>query len=77
MAEYQNIFNQIQVQGPPEMGMVENADLGERTNGAAFSVLAGWLGNAQLGPFYLGPLGVLSLRNTGSACHPCVKAECG
>ncbi|MEM1162309.1 MAG: photosynthetic reaction center subunit M [Pseudomonadota bacterium] len=61
MAEYQNIFNQIQVQGPPEMGMVENADLGERTNGAAFSVLAGWLGNAQLGPFYLGPLGVLSL----------------
>lgn len=63
MAEYQNIFSQVQVQGPAEMGMVESADLRERTNGARFSSLLGWFGNAQLGPFYLGPYGVLSLAS--------------
>ncbi len=61
MAEYYNIFSQVQVQGPPEMGMAADADLGERTNSARFSPLFGWLGNAQLGPVYLGPWGVLSL----------------
>lgn len=61
MAEYQNIFTQVQVQGPPEMGMVEDAMLAERGKGASFSKLLGWFGNAQLGPFYLGFLGVASL----------------
>lgn len=61
MAEYQNIFSQVQVQGPPEMGMAEAVDLDERTNGTAFSSLFGWLGNAQLGPVYLGAFGVVSL----------------
>ena len=61
MAEYQNIFTQVQVQGPPEMGMVEEVDLRDRTKGATFSSLFGWIGNAQLGPFYLGALGVVSL----------------
>jgi photosynthetic reaction center M subunit len=61
MAEYQNIFTQVQVQGPPEMGMVEEADLSERGKSASFSTLFGWFGNAQLGPFYLGFLGVASL----------------
>jgi photosynthetic reaction center M subunit len=61
MAEYQNIFTQVQVQGPPEMGMVGNADLGERTKRAGFSASLGWLGNAQLGPIYLGTYGVVSL----------------
>jgi photosynthetic reaction center M subunit len=50
MAEYQNIFTQVQVRAAPEMGMVENVDLGNRTKSAGFSNLAGWLGNAQLGP---------------------------
>ena len=59
--EYQNIFTQVQVQGPPEMGMVEDADLNERGKGAGFSQLVGWVGNAQLGPFYLGGWGLLSL----------------
>ena len=31
MVEYQNIFTQVQVQGPPEMGMGEDVDLGERS----------------------------------------------
>ncbi|NNL18763.1 MAG: photosynthetic reaction center subunit M [Boseongicola sp.] len=65
MAEYQNIFSQVQIQGPPEMGMVEDVDLGERTKGASFSSLLGWFGNAQLGPVYLGPWGVLSLFSGG------------
>jgi photosynthetic reaction center M subunit len=61
MAEYQNIFNQVQVQGAPEMGMVEGVDLANRGNRATFSTLAGWFGNAQLGPVYLGTMGVISL----------------
>ncbi len=61
MAEYQNIFTQVQVHGAPEMGMVHNVDLGNRGKRAGFSTLAGWLGNAQIGPFYLGAMGTLSL----------------
>jgi photosynthetic reaction center M subunit len=61
MAEYQNIFTQVQVQGPPEMGMAGNADLADRTKKAGFSSTLGWLGNAQLGPIYLGTFGVVSL----------------
>jgi photosynthetic reaction center M subunit len=61
MAEYQNIFNQVQVRGAPEMGMVEGVDLANRGRGARFSTLAGWFGNAQLGPVYLGTMGVISL----------------
>ncbi len=61
MAEYQNIFTQVQVQAQPEMGMVEGVDLGNRSRGATFSSLAGWFGNAQLGPIYLGTFGVISM----------------
>ena len=61
MAEYQNIFTQVQVRAMPEMGMVEEVDLGNRTKGAGFSTLMGWFGNAQLGPIYLGTFGVISL----------------
>lgn len=67
MAEYQNIFTQVQVQGPPEMGLDPAGRLQrERTNSARFSKLAGWFGNAQLGPIYLGPFGLVSLA-TGFA----------
>ena len=61
MAEYQNIFTQVQVRGAPEMGMTEEVELSNRTTGARFSTLAGWFGNAQLGPVYLGTMGVISL----------------
>ncbi|WP_137110524.1 photosynthetic reaction center subunit M [Rhodobacter sp. SY28-1] len=61
MAEYQNIFTQVQVRGAPEMGMTESVELSNRTKGASFSSLAGWFGNAQLGPVYLGTMGVISL----------------
>ena len=61
MAEYQNIFTQVQVRAAPEMGMVEGVELENRTKSASFSTLLGWFGNAQLGPIYLGTLGVISL----------------
>jgi photosynthetic reaction center M subunit len=61
MAEYQNIFTQVQVRGAPEMGLVENVEMGNRTTGAGFSNLLGWFGNAQLGPIYLGTFGVISV----------------
>jgi photosynthetic reaction center M subunit len=62
MAEYQNIFTQVQVQGPPEMGMDNENNLAEgRFGKPRFSSLFGLFGNAQLGPIYLGPFGVVSL----------------
>jgi photosynthetic reaction center M subunit len=63
MAEYQNIFTQVQVRGAPEMGLTEGVELSNRTTGAGFSSLAGWFGNAQLGPVYLGTMGVISLAS--------------
>ena len=63
MASYQNIFTQVQVRALPETGMVENVDTGNRTAPGGFSTLLGWVGNAQLGPIYLGGVGVLSLAS--------------
>jgi len=51
----------VQVRAAPEMGMVEGVELENRTKSASFSTLLGWFGNAQLGPIYLGTLGVISL----------------
>ncbi|WP_425092420.1 photosynthetic reaction center subunit M [Tropicimonas sp. S265A] len=62
MPEYYNIFTQVQVQGPAEMGTDNENNIGEeRTSGTSFSTLIGWIGNAQLGPIYLGWFGVISL----------------
>jgi photosynthetic reaction center M subunit len=61
MAEYQNFFNQVQVRGEPEMGLVEDVDVSNRTTGTPFINLLGIFGNAQLGPIYLGTWGVISL----------------
>jgi photosynthetic reaction center M subunit len=62
MPEYQNIFTQVQVRGAPEWGMDNELNMMEERAGAPrFSNLIGWLGNAQLGPIYLGSFGVISL----------------
>ena len=62
MPQYQNIFTQVQVQGPPEIGMTEIPDLvRDRWGRGGFSRLFGILGNAQLGPIYLGTFGLISL----------------
>ena len=62
MIEYQNIFTQVQVQGAPEWGMDDSGNAKrERGTWARFSTLAGWIGNAQLGPVYLGWTGLISI----------------
>jgi photosynthetic reaction center M subunit len=61
MTEYQNIFTQVQVQGPPETGIPTRDNPEWRGRGTGFSQLIGTFGNAQLGPIYLGGYGVLAL----------------
>jgi photosynthetic reaction center M subunit len=57
---YQNIFTQIQVVGPgPNVPLPKGND--ERIGGEGHVKALGWLGNAQIGPFYLGRLGLASL----------------
>ncbi len=60
MEEYQNIFTQIQVSARPERGPPV-VDGSFRTRGATMSRLVGWFASAQIGPLYLGYLGVASL----------------
>ncbi len=63
MVEYQNIFTQVQVRGPLETGieLPANTDAFPRGRGAFFNYWVGKLGNAQLGPIYLGSYGIFSL----------------
>lgn len=61
LSEYQNIFTQIQVRGPLEAGVELPKGNDERTGKPFFNWLAGWFGNAQIGPIYLGFLGTASL----------------
>jgi photosynthetic reaction center M subunit len=61
MAGYQNIFTQVQVRGPAEMGVaLPKSEVG-RAGQPFFSYWAGKIGNAQIGPIYLGWTGTLSL----------------
>ena len=60
MSYYQNIFTQVQVRGmEPDPGIP--VPKLERTGKGFFSYLLGKIGNAQVGPIYLGYLGTLSL----------------
>lgn len=62
MIEYQNILTQVQVRGEPELGVaLPKQQQQERTKDVIFSNLAGYFGNAQLGPIYLGYWGAVSL----------------
>ena len=62
MAEYQNIFTRIQVRGPvPYPGVPLPADNSPREGTPREVHLFGRLGDAQIGPIYLGYLGILSL----------------
>ncbi|TDQ82939.1 photosynthetic reaction center M subunit [Dongia mobilis] len=61
MAQYQNIFTQVQVHGPADFGVaLPRADM-PRIGQPWFSHLLGKIGDAQIGPIYLGWLGVASL----------------
>ncbi|MBX2856976.1 MAG: photosynthetic reaction center subunit M, partial [Rhodobacteraceae bacterium] len=62
MAEYQNIFTQVQVRGPLEAGIPPNVNEAfPRGTGSFFSYWVGKIGNAQLGPVYLGSYGLFSV----------------
>jgi photosynthetic reaction center M subunit len=59
--QYQNIFTQVQVRGPVEAGIPLPRGDDERIGTPFYNWLAGWFGNAQIGPIYLGFLGTASL----------------
>jgi photosynthetic reaction center M subunit len=61
MAEYQNIFTQVQVRGPIEMGVPLKGDQWGRDGKPFFAHILGVIGDAQVGPIYLGFTGVASL----------------
>ncbi len=61
MAQYQNIFTQVQVRGPFETGVHLPSGESERKGESRFSYWLGKIGDAQIGPIYLGTLGFMSL----------------
>jgi photosynthetic reaction center M subunit len=62
MADYYNLFTDVQVTGPVQRGVPLGPGHSPRTGKKPAVVhLFGRLGNAQLGPIYLGPLGLASL----------------
>ena len=61
MYEYQNIFTRVQVHGPADYGVPMKPGNWPREKGTTTNWLLGILGDAQLGPIYLGFLGIASL----------------
>jgi photosynthetic reaction center M subunit len=62
--QYQNIFTRVQVHGAPDLGIPLRAspgNLGQRGTKSRINTLFGKFGDAQVGPFYLGWLGALSI----------------
>ena len=59
--EYQNLFTTVQVASPFQEAAPLPRDGNERTRGATHVHLLGLIGDAQLGPIYLGWFGVASL----------------
>ncbi len=61
MAEYQNIFTRVQVHGPIDMGVALPAGDSPRSGKPFMSYWLGRIGDAQIGPIYLGTTGFISL----------------
>ncbi len=61
MATYQNIFTRVQVRSAPDYGIAVPRGDTERMGVPLFSYWLGKIGNAQIGPVYLGWTGVTSL----------------
>jgi len=61
MAQYQNIFNQVQLRTVPETGVPLPVGDAPRSGRGGYSYWLGKLGAAQVGPIYLGNLGIASL----------------
>lgn len=60
-AEYQNLFTRVQVVAPSYPGIPVGRDTAERVGPTAHVHLFGRLGDAQIGPLYLGWFGLASL----------------
>ena len=61
MIEYPNIFTRVQVHGPDDLGVPMKPGNWPREKGITTNYLLGIIGDAQLGPIYLGGLGIMSL----------------
>ena len=61
MADYQNIFTQVQVRGHYDPGVELPRGDWKREKVQIFSYIMGKIGDAQIGPVYLGFFGVASL----------------
>ena len=61
MPEYQNLFTAVQADSPPHMGVPLGPGNSPRTGQPLRVHLFGRLGMSQIGPIYLGPLGLVSL----------------
>jgi photosynthetic reaction center M subunit len=61
MPQYQNLFTAVQVTGPTSDGIALGRGNDPRVGKPFMLHLAGRLGNAQIGPIYLGSFGVASL----------------
>jgi photosynthetic reaction center M subunit len=61
MARYQSLFTQVQIRGPMELGPPMRGASWDREGRPRFHYWAGKLGAAQIGPIYLGRLGIASL----------------
>jgi photosynthetic reaction center M subunit len=67
MAEYQNIFTRVQVVGAPEAGVPVVGDNWDRLGTGRHSHFLGRFGDGQVGPFYLGSLGLMAFATGGLA----------
>jgi photosynthetic reaction center M subunit len=61
MPEYQNIFTAVQVRSPAYPGVPLDTGQRDRVGKGGFSYWFGKIGDAQIGPIYLGVTGVFSL----------------
>ena len=61
MAEFQSIFTHVQVRHAPEMGIPLPAGDEPRVGSPGFNYWLGKIGNAQIGPIYLGWTGVVAI----------------
>ncbi len=61
MAEYQNLFNRVQVRGPAHEGIELPEGSWPRRGAARFSYWFGLIGDSQVGPIYLGWQGLASI----------------
>ncbi len=61
MAGFQTIFNRVEVVGVPQMGEDIGRDTRDRLGTPQLNYWIGKIGNAQIGPIYLGVLGVASI----------------